>query len=206
MIKRLMWFKWGAGAYKNESTYIQMAMKEYEKELKSTSNEDLIAMLDLIFDEMDAQIIKENEEKQRRNEVAEARAKKRREREDKLLNEGKEEEEGEEATPAKAKKVKRLIPGGKTEAGDNLDYLPAGTIVTDGRGTEYRKNEDGTWDQVTGQIGGNPWLRGITLDPENGYEIKTIPGYDENAPGTGIVEPCRVRRGFIHMHQHNILR
>ena len=104
------------------------------------------------------------------------------------------------ATPAKptpapaAKKVKRLAPKDKTQSGDNLDYLPAGTVVVNDNGTTYRKNENGTWDQTNGQFGGAPWQKNVKLDPANGYEIKEIPGYDENAPGTGIVEESQLHK------------
>ena len=96
MISKLMWFKWGAGAYKNESTYIQMAMKDYKKKLEGLSDQDMIDMLNLYYDEMDAIIAEQNEQTERNNKIKEARAKKRKEREDKLLEDS---EEKPEETP-----------------------------------------------------------------------------------------------------------
>lgn len=103
MISKLMWFKWGAGAYKNESTYIQMAMKDYKKNLEDLSDQDLIDILNLYYDEMDAVVAQENEQTERNRQLAEARAKKRKEREDKLLEESQEKPEetpDSEETPA----------------------------------------------------------------------------------------------------------
>ena len=108
MISRLMWFKWGAGAEKNESPYMRKVMKDYRKKLEGLSNEDLVKMLNLIYDEMDAReearkaaLEKKMEEQERQRKLKEIRDKKRREKEDKLLEEeeGKKPEEAEEATP-----------------------------------------------------------------------------------------------------------
>ena len=96
MISRLMWFKWGAGAVKNESIYIQMAMKKYKKELEKLTDQELTDILNLYYDEMDARLAEQNEKTERNRKLAEARAKKRKEREDKLLEDS---EEKPEETP-----------------------------------------------------------------------------------------------------------
>ena len=87
MISKLMWFKWGAGFYKNESPYIRSAIKDYKKKLEGLSDQDMIDMLNLYYDEMDAVIAEQNEQTERNRKLKEARAKKRKEREDKLLEE-----------------------------------------------------------------------------------------------------------------------
>jgi DNA polymerase III epsilon subunit-like protein len=149
MIKRLMWFKFGAGAIKNESNRVRQDMKDYEKDLESLSNEDMIAMLELIYDEMDAKVAQENEEKQRRNDVAEARAKKRREREDKLLNEGNEEEDAsgrkrltKEERPTGRGKEGDLSPGGDwvyVEAEPGNSASREGWFASDQLNAKYEK-------------------------------------------------------------------
>jgi hypothetical protein len=144
-------------------------------------------------------------EAERKRRVKEIQDRKKREREDKLIEEDDKARAEEtpttpttptEPAPAvKTKKVRRLAPKGKTQAGDDLDYLPAGTVIVDSRGTEWTKKENGTWNQSSGPIGGTPWRQNVTLDPADGYEIKEIPGYDENAPGTGVVED------FVSLHK-----
>jgi|688.fasta_scaffold08095_4 antirestriction protein ArdC/DNA polymerase III epsilon subunit-like protein len=102
MISKLMWFKWGAGAYRNESQYIRSSMKDYKKKLENLSDQDMIDMLNLYYDEMDAIIADQNERKERSRKLADARARKRKEREDKLLEESEdkpEETSTEEETP-----------------------------------------------------------------------------------------------------------
>jgi len=207
MIAKLMWFKWGAGFRKNESPYIRDAMKDYESKLNELSDQDMIDILNLYYDEIDARIESERVASDRAKIIAEAKKARRKAYEDSLIEEYIRGKKGEASptpaeapaaeTPAEApKKVRRLVPGGKTQDGDNLDYLPAGTVVVDtARGIEYKKREDGTWDQSSGQIGGNPWRQKVTLNPADGYEIKEIPGYDENAPGTGVVED------FVSLHK-----
>lgn len=83
--------------------------------------------------------------------------------------------------------TRRLAPGDTTRAGDNLDYLPTGTIING----NLQKNEDGTWDQTSGPIGGTPWAKGVTPNPADGYEITEIPGYNPEAPGTGVVSKVK---------------
>jgi antirestriction protein ArdC/superfamily I DNA/RNA helicase/DNA polymerase III epsilon subunit-like protein len=206
MISKIMWFKWGAGFIKNESPYIRNAMKKFEKDLDNLSNEELVAILDLFYDEIDLKLAEERASEERAQKLREAREKKRIEREQKLLDSLEEKEESgeapaetpeaaEEETPApEPKRVRRLAPGDKTKAGDNLDYLPAGTVVVAGSGTRYVKNEDGTWTASSGKIDGSTPRRVDTLDPANGYEIQEIPGYDKDAPGTGIVESVQLHK------------
>lgn len=116
MINRLMWFKWGAGALKNESPYIQKSMKDFKKSLEGLTNEQLVDMLNMLYDEMDARLEEEANrgkptpltpdevaEAERKQRVKEIRDRKRREREDKLIEEDEKaraEETPEESTPA----------------------------------------------------------------------------------------------------------
>ena len=54
MISKLMWFKWGPGFKRNESPYIQRQMNDYENKLKKLSDQQMIEMLNLHYDESDA--------------------------------------------------------------------------------------------------------------------------------------------------------
>ena len=169
MIKRLMWFKFKAGAVKNESYLVQKAMKDYEKDLKSLSNEDMIAILELYYDEMDAKVAQENEERQRRIDVAEARARKRREREDKLLNEGEEEETPEEAPDGRKRLVKEERPTGTANEGD---LSPGGDWV-------YVKARPG---DPTSREG---WFASDQLNEKYekyGYDVSKWPEFEEEEP------------------------
>jgi antirestriction protein ArdC/DNA polymerase III epsilon subunit-like protein len=100
MVNRIMWFKWGAGALKNESPYIQAAMKKFRKDLEGLTNEQMVDMLNMLYDEMDARLEEEANrgkpspltpdeiaEAERKQRVKEIRDRKRREREDKLIEE-----------------------------------------------------------------------------------------------------------------------
>ena len=118
MISKLMVQKWGYGLRRMESPYIQRQMSAYRKKLKELSNEDLIDMVNLYYDEMDARLEAEREaeaarrsgpraltpeeaaEVERKRRVKEIRDKKRREREDKLLEEDDKAKEKEKPTPA----------------------------------------------------------------------------------------------------------
>ena len=111
MISKLMWAKWGAGLPRMESPYIQKEMAEYKYNLNKLSDEELIAMVNNYYDEIDARLAAEEEaskprtltpeevaEEERKRKVKEIRDKKRREREDKLIEE--DEKAKEEPTPA----------------------------------------------------------------------------------------------------------
>jgi antirestriction protein ArdC/DNA polymerase III epsilon subunit-like protein len=114
MISKLMVQKWGYGLRRMESPYIQRAMSEYRKELKSLSDEELIAMVNNYYDEMDARLAEElaprvapptvltpeeAAEEYRKRRVKEIKERKKREREDKLLEEDEKAKKKEEPTP-----------------------------------------------------------------------------------------------------------
>ena len=115
MISKLMVQKWGYGLRRMETPYIQRAMSAYKKKLKELSNEDLIDMVNLYYDEIDARLEAEREasrpaapkilspeevaEEERKRRVKEIRDKKRREREDKLIEEDEKAKDKEEPTP-----------------------------------------------------------------------------------------------------------
>jgi len=117
MISKLMVQKWGYGLRRMETPYIQRAMSAYKKKLKELSNEDLIDMVNLYYDEIDARLEAEREaeaarrsgpraltpeeaaEVERKRRVKEIRDKKRREREDKLIEEDEKAKDKEEPTP-----------------------------------------------------------------------------------------------------------
>jgi antirestriction protein ArdC/superfamily I DNA/RNA helicase/DNA polymerase III epsilon subunit-like protein len=116
MISKLMFAKWGAGFYKNESAYVKAQMIRYKSNLKQLSDEELIAMVDDYYDEIDARLEAEREasrpnaptilspeevaEQERKRRVKELRDKKRREREDKLIEEDDKAKEKEKPTPS----------------------------------------------------------------------------------------------------------
>jgi antirestriction protein ArdC/superfamily I DNA/RNA helicase/DNA polymerase III epsilon subunit-like protein len=87
MISKLMWFKFGAGFKRDESSYIQKSMDEFENSLMRTSTKDLELLLDLYYDEMDAKIAEQNEKEERRKKLKEARDKRRKEIEDRIIEE-----------------------------------------------------------------------------------------------------------------------
>jgi antirestriction protein ArdC/DNA polymerase III epsilon subunit-like protein len=111
MISKLMWAKWGAGLPRMESPYIQKEMAEYKYNLNKLSDEELIAMVNNYYDEIDARLAAEEEasrprtltpeevaEEERKRKVKEIRDKKRREREDKLIEEDEKAKEKEKPT------------------------------------------------------------------------------------------------------------
>jgi antirestriction protein ArdC/DNA polymerase III epsilon subunit-like protein len=104
------------------------------------------------------------------------------------------------ATP----KVRRIAPGEKATR-DELDNLPAGTVVKrDSRAYEKDRAGGDSWYEVNPATSKEPLPSKVTDEkgfiyparlPRDGeFEVERVPGYDKNAPGTGIVESVQLNK------------
>jgi antirestriction protein ArdC/DNA polymerase III epsilon subunit-like protein len=141
MISKLMWAKWGAGFWRNESPYIRRSMSEYKSKLKKLSDEELIAMVNDYYDEIDARLEAEREssrpsaptilspeevaEQERKRKVKELRDKKRREREDKLIA------EDEKAEPSEPVEEPAVAVTPRIAASRTTDLKPGDVMTKD---------------------------------------------------------------------------
>lgn len=130
MISKLMWFKWGAGFRRNESPYIRAAMRDYENKLKELSDEDMIDMLNLYYDEIDADMEARRVASDRAKIIAEAKKARRKAYEDSLIEEFIRGKKGEAAkpTPEAPTAEESKKPTNSLKEGDEF-YLPGVGMV-----------------------------------------------------------------------------
>jgi len=199
MISKLMWFKWGAGFRKNESPYIRDAMRNYEKELNKLSDQDMIDLLNLYYDEIDARMEAERIASDRAKIIAEARKARRKAYEDSLIEEFIRGKKGEAAKPTPeapaAEETKK--PTDSLKEGDEF-YLPGVGMVkvkkvtyapVPGRGVlvEYEDKEGKT---------GNTEIFGKFVEtraPEAKTEEAPAPSAAESAPASSLVKKIKSR-------------
>ncbi len=130
MISKLMWFKWGAGFKKNESPFIRDAMTKYEKDLNNLSTEDMIDLLNLYYDEIDAKIEADRIASDRAKIIAEAKKARRKAYEDSLIEEYIRGKKGKAAkpTPEAPAAEESKKPTDSLKEGDEF-YLPGVGMV-----------------------------------------------------------------------------
>jgi len=120
MISKIMFLKYGAGFKSNETPFMRKSMDEFENSLMRSSTKELEQILDLYYDDMDARVAEQNEEKEKADELKRARERRRKAAEDKLL-----EKYGDDADAEKPEEEVEPEPEVETPAEPPLPPLSA---------------------------------------------------------------------------------
>jgi len=120
MISKIMFLEFKPGFRRDETPYIQKYMNEFENKLRRMPTKELEAMLDVYYDDMDAMVAEQNEEKEKAEELKRARERRRQAAIEKLL-----EKYGDDADAEKPEEEVEPEPEVETPAEPPLPPLSA---------------------------------------------------------------------------------